>query len=316
MTGLSAKRAALDGSRDRFSEWSVLIRALKRNLKTDFRDSIVNSFDHHKATWSREARNTSQLWMGWHHASFAAFCRNYGDYSTPAAGSNNWNDDIVSAMRDDLDPEWIDFVQQASQRIDATFESISDMFEREEDALTNCMELAPNAIGNLLQNLGLKRDCIEDLLERASDDFVEQLERIQDDALNGHPSSYITEKMRPTYMACQSENGTGSDARRKCHMRQKLSGTTLFSDLKKTIKDAQWNVSDNAIDDMDTGLHREFESLLQDIRSVVLEEGEVSESQRHRATARRIQLLVDDLSQNLNLHHQLIVELRRHPSLQ
>jgi hypothetical protein len=40
-------------------------------------------------------------------------------------------------MRDDLEPDWTRFVRQASERIDATFERISEMFEREEDALNS-----------------------------------------------------------------------------------------------------------------------------------------------------------------------------------
>ncbi|KAF2801711.1 uncharacterized protein BDZ99DRAFT_528183 [Mytilinidion resinicola] len=310
-----ALRAALDSSRDRLSGWNAVVDALKRNLKSDFRASIVNSFDQDSANWSSAARNVSGQWMGWHWASFAAFCRNYGDYQTPAAGYHNWNDDIVLAMREDLEPDWTDLIQQASEMIDATFERISEMFEREEDALNNCLELAPNALGNLIENLGPKRDCIEDMLETASENFVEQIERIQSNALNGYPSSYITDKMRLTYLDCQSESGTGSDRRRKDHMRQKLSGTTLFSKLKRTVKDAQWEVIDEAVENIRTGLQREFDSLLRDIQSIVGEEGEVSESQRHPDTARRTGLLVEHLAQDLDDRHRLIEELRGHPSL-
>ncbi|KAF2496947.1 hypothetical protein BU16DRAFT_616988 [Lophium mytilinum] len=310
-----ALRAALDGSRNRLSGWNAVVSALKRNFKNDFRASIVDSFDQDSANWSFEARNVSGQWMGWHWASFAAFCRNYGDYQTPAAGYHNWNDDIVSTMRDDLEPDWDDLVRQAAERIDATFERISGMFEREEEALNNCLELAPNALGNLIENFGPKRDCIEDMLETASDNFVEQIKRIKNNALNGYPSSYITDKMRATYLDCQSEYGTGSDRRRKAHLQQRLAGTTLFSELKRTIKDAQWEVTDNAVEDIRTGLQREFDSLLQDIQSIVGEEGEVSESQRHPDTARRTGLLVETLAQELDDRHLLIEELRRHPSL-
>ena len=42
------------------------------------------------------------------------------------------------------------------------------------DNQTECHELAPNAIGNLVTNMGLRMNCIEDLIDTAISDFEEQ----------------------------------------------------------------------------------------------------------------------------------------------
>jgi hypothetical protein len=72
----------------------------------------------------------------WHHATYAAFCRKYGDHATPAVGPHNWNDDIISAMRADLESEWTSLICEARQRIQDTIEFISNLFQNEEIALT------------------------------------------------------------------------------------------------------------------------------------------------------------------------------------
>lgn len=39
-------------------------------------------------------------------ASYAAFCRRYGDYCTPAAGKHNWNEEAINQMVQDLKRPW------------------------------------------------------------------------------------------------------------------------------------------------------------------------------------------------------------------
>ena len=37
---------------------------------------------------------------------YSAFCRNYGDHSTEAAGSHNWNEEAIENMTRDLATPW------------------------------------------------------------------------------------------------------------------------------------------------------------------------------------------------------------------
>ncbi len=37
---------------------------------------------------------------------YAAFCRNHGDYSTGAAGYHNWNEEAISDMASDAESPW------------------------------------------------------------------------------------------------------------------------------------------------------------------------------------------------------------------
>ncbi len=42
------------------------------------------------------------MFIQWHWATYAAFCRQYGTYNTGAAGYHCWNEEAMSAMNDDL----------------------------------------------------------------------------------------------------------------------------------------------------------------------------------------------------------------------
>jgi len=41
-------------------------------------------------------------------ASYAAFCRNFGDYETPKAGRHNWNEEAMETMVIDMEQPWLD----------------------------------------------------------------------------------------------------------------------------------------------------------------------------------------------------------------
>lgn len=62
-------------------------------------------------------------------ASYSAFCRNYGDYCTPVAGSHNWNQEAVSAMAEDLRSPW--------RRFRDAVAGFQDEIERDLTNLTN-----------------------------------------------------------------------------------------------------------------------------------------------------------------------------------
>lgn len=77
---------------------------------------------------------------------YAAFCRNYGTWSTKAVGSRCWNDEILEQAREELQGRWesvVDWVElQKTQLEEATadlFQSICDLLKGEHlSLLTFC----------------------------------------------------------------------------------------------------------------------------------------------------------------------------------
>jgi hypothetical protein len=62
-------------------------------------------------------------------ASYAAFCRKFGDYKTHAAGRHCWNEEIIEGMKMDLAGPWTqfrtlakDFFKRRSNAVGLSFE--------------------------------------------------------------------------------------------------------------------------------------------------------------------------------------------------
>jgi hypothetical protein len=106
------------------------------------------------------------------------------------------------------------------------------------------------------------------------------------------------------------EIGTGSDSRRKNHLRRRLSGPALFLEIRTLVRENQMEVTNSFIEEITNGLQSEFDQLLLDIQCVVSEEGEVSESRQYPEAARRIQDLVNDLVQGLEERNVVVNNLR------
>jgi hypothetical protein len=65
----------------------------------------------------------------WHHSSYAAFCRNYGDHHTNAIGSCCWNEEAITTMKVDMSDRWETFKGDVDSYLDRTNEFIETVLE-------------------------------------------------------------------------------------------------------------------------------------------------------------------------------------------
>jgi hypothetical protein len=84
--------------------------------------------------WCSAAKEASYDWQGvrlillslhhctdnaqWHHASYSAFCRNFGTYCTNAVGSRCWNKEAIAQMKQSLNDPWFEFVRDVQVDVD------------------------------------------------------------------------------------------------------------------------------------------------------------------------------------------------------
>jgi hypothetical protein len=62
-------------------------------------------------------------------ATYAAFCRNYGNYNTVKVGSHNWNEEVIERMINDLAVPWqslLSTLQERHERIVLLIEDLMD----------------------------------------------------------------------------------------------------------------------------------------------------------------------------------------------
>ncbi|KAF6831532.1 Nuclear GTPase SLIP-GC 3 [Colletotrichum plurivorum] len=215
------------------------------------------------ARWSNLAFEEGLEWNAWHHATYSAFCRNFGNYSTPAVGQHDWNERIIHGMVGDLASPWerlclffqgkledttllieqvmdrsMEFISKlaSSRRFASSIFFLLFLTRREETELENNRSRATEILIRALvsrQNLMISR------MEGLRDEFEAELSTLRVDALTSIRTSLI---------------GSGSDRRRKAIICDALKDRYLFRSLMREfcrrfsalINDLQENIN-NAI---------------------------------------------------------------------
>ncbi|KAF4971538.1 hypothetical protein FZEAL_9822 [Fusarium zealandicum] len=208
---------------------------IAHHIKRDFAEYVYGR--RRIAAWSRSARDASEEWAGWHHASYSAFCRQYGDHTTPAVGSRNWNEEAIAGMVQELENPWQDLCvslkQGQTDLVDHIISATNTATERFENELDNDYETtAP-----LMQTLATRQQILLDSVERGYDQFETDLNVLRVDALSGIRSSIFGTEMESPYRRCNQEGGRGSDGRRKAIIGAAIAGEDIFTKLMRRLKD-------------------------------------------------------------------------------
>ncbi|KAL1980018.1 hypothetical protein VTN96DRAFT_4795 [Rasamsonia emersonii] len=286
------------------------ISRVQRELEEQFAASVTNIIHNRRGHWRDGAVQISQEWAGWHHMTYAAFCRNYGTWSTKAVGSRCWNDEILEQAREELQGRWesvVDWVELQKTQLE---EATADLFQSICDLLKEHINLAPQALENLLTNMESREDCILHIFHRSLEALMDNITEIQKDALRGHDSSYMADLMRKTYAACNRQSGNGCHRRRINIMHEHLMHSRLFTNLSRIIETEHNTMVRATFQALRQDIQREVDNIARDLRAVVATEGEVTEAGQSPAFARTLRKKINKTSRVLDTAKRIVEEVR------
>ncbi|KAF5543358.1 hypothetical protein FNAPI_9680 [Fusarium napiforme] len=165
--------------------------------------------------------------------SYSAFCRNFGDYCTPAIGSRNWNEEAMDDMVTDLEGPWEGMCGTIQERQSSMLENADEFADMAIERLEE-----HDSVNSLTQALENRQSIFLAAIEKVNDDFDNSLRILRIESLSALRSSLFGKAMEPFYNKCNAEFGRGSDARRKAIIRGALSDEDLFQKLMRSLKDS------------------------------------------------------------------------------
>ncbi|EEU37779.1 uncharacterized protein NECHADRAFT_102212 [Fusarium vanettenii 77-13-4] len=240
-------------------------RQLRRGLtsSTSVVNRVAHSFNQDFTThvygprrissWSQSAKDAARVWEGWHHSeltwsffcfianflvSYAAFCRQYGDYCTPAVGPHNWNEEIMEGMVEDLEDPWQELCNSIQQRQTNLVERVDTLLDTASEQFETGLDDDYDTLAPLMESLFRRQQLLLDSIERINEQFETDLGLLRIDSLSGVRSSTIGRAMESSYRGCNQEYGTGSHQRRKNIIRGTISNQDFFTNLMRTFRDS------------------------------------------------------------------------------
>ncbi|KAJ5610470.1 hypothetical protein N7510_007189 [Penicillium lagena] len=265
-----------------------------------FRVSILELIQNSQNEWTDQCVEVSQRWASWHHTTYAAFCRKNGTHSTKGAGGYHcWNDELVEHARDQLSPRWDSIRTWLVSQNDAletaiagSFESLRILFQRNE-------LYAPHSIGNLLASMEPRQRFIVHQIQNSINQVIHNTDIITRDMLQGHDSSFMATLMRPAYVSCASEGGSGSDSRRKEIIRNHLMHSRIFADYHNRTRAEYSENIQGLFDVLQEKITEQVNNIARDFQAMIAGEGEVPEAEQAPAMAAQLKSNVESAEEIL-----------------
>ncbi|KAF2710421.1 hypothetical protein K504DRAFT_405554 [Pleomassaria siparia CBS 279.74] len=238
--------SAVDQELDKLTSPVSRINSISHSVNSKFDNQIGAYMRDRAARWGAGAHDASRDWQQWHHASFSAFCRNYGEHYTRTIGSKCWNGEAMSTMKEDLYSQWVNLERSLPAYLEQTNVFIESCFIR----VINTLKKIPNAddgaragIRTLIATFRHRRHLLSYDFENITDDFRAQISAVQTDALSPIRTSIIGTLMENKYKRANREYGSGSDRRRKDIITDGFSSPALFNDHRRRFKERFVHVS-------------------------------------------------------------------------
>ncbi|OAA41248.1 Dynamin, GTPase domain protein [Cordyceps fumosorosea ARSEF 2679] len=277
----AAVRSALDDTLNHRAPSQQISKVLCQIFKAEVYDRRrVNE-------WSESAYSAASQWSVWYHSTYSAFCRQYGNYSTPAAGHHDWNGEANRQMAQDMKTPWqtfVSFVQAEETRI-------AELLTTSTDSVLDSLDNHPIGIlatmSPLRHALDLEQSILLDTVQNAHERANLQLRKLRTDAFSSLRTSYIGVAMESSYDACNYESGTGSDGRRKAIITGAFGNEALFDDIMQKLRTGFKELATTAQNDV-TAAVKSYLSEIGKTMNLLRDENTAVESQRDIAFHERV----------------------------
>ncbi|KAL3473665.1 hypothetical protein BJX99DRAFT_248747 [Aspergillus californicus] len=257
-----------------------LIRLAQTSLEEQFTDLIKQEIRKSRKDWKQDAIDASRDWATWHHATYAAWCRNYGTHKTGKQPYRCWNEEVLGDGITQLSDRWdtmLDFLEDTKDDLN---EEVSNLFQGLCDSIEEQNDTASDTLQRLTLNMTLRQRCIVHAIHDSFNDLICAAEKMKLDTTGGHDSSYIAGVMRTVYNSCREQHGTGSDSKRKQTMNRHLTSSPLFNEFAASIAGNFRGLVEKTLDRLDQKLRGEIANVSQDLRASVTVEKDESEAER------------------------------------
>ncbi|PQK15746.1 hypothetical protein BB8028_0006g00680 [Beauveria bassiana] len=237
--------------------------------------------------WSESAYAAAHQWSAWHHATYSAFCRQYGNYTTNAVGHHDWNGEANGQMARHMKSPWQTLVSraQAEEARITEFHTSSTNYvagKLENHTISSLAALAP-----LRHALYLEQDLLLDAVQNAFESASLQLRQLRTNAFSSLRTSYIGLAMESSYDACNHESGTASHGRRKAMITGAFGNQDLFDGIMKKLRTEFKELAKTAQNDV-TAAVQSYLSEIGNTLNLLRDENTANESQRDAAFHRRV----------------------------
>ncbi|KAH6633395.1 hypothetical protein C7974DRAFT_392704 [Boeremia exigua] len=235
---------------------------------------VYRIIDKQEMAWINRARRKCNKWSQFKPAGYAAVLRHDGKWSTKTIDPQNWNEDLLKSVDDDLSPIFDEIHDQDCNELAADIaERVGDAVEK----LNNALRVDPaaalsGAITAFRANLKERRSQIDKICEAFRKQLKNEIRRIQTRTTTNDTDHYFTAAMQPIYAAAVHTPKVRGRRLHDLRAHALLTGVTAedgpYRALATHIRAAYDAVFQHATADLWTQLNEVFERTRHDVNLV------------------------------------------------
>ncbi|CAG8958124.1 hypothetical protein HYFRA_00000470 [Hymenoscyphus fraxineus] len=167
--------------------------------------------------WVTAALSAVRKFERWHSATFLAFWNNDGAHFTNSRPYTDWNEIIIRAMVEDIQPSEKEFLDESQKILDTFKRSTHSGLTLIRPKLAQLQR-----IDDFILTFPRRHQTLEYEIEAITTSYLEQLQTIFHDLLKSHSSSFVMQRMQPMYN--EIDSGNGVTKRRTERLKRQISG--------------------------------------------------------------------------------------------
>ncbi|MCJ1433884.1 hypothetical protein MMC27_003249 [Xylographa pallens] len=239
---------------------ATFVSELKAHLRTIVIDGIVRS----RPQWTDRGLKAAVGWAEYHHTTYAAWCRNQGDYHKKVEGRTPWNATLLEPVMKDLYKFWTDFDTTAKDASEKFLSSLNNLLDTVVADIKDFPGADLASIKSFNESLEAQKAVI---YSRVSDirTAVEKLSRnVKLDATTAEIDAYLPVAMEPVYRDCAAVTGKGRNKAQRALLENAISRGVPFQDIASKVEKAFEDFLETKRRMFTTKLEKIFDEILED----------------------------------------------------
>ncbi|MCJ1396569.1 hypothetical protein MMC18_009460 [Xylographa bjoerkii] len=262
----------------------ALVSTFIEEIKSIMAKHVLGKIEESEQSWINIGVTVAREWFSWNHATFRAWCRHDGNYSTKSKAHLSWNAELLRPVVEDLG-SWECFDRALHQEVEKCLAKLLALVDNiREDFRGLCLPTGAHLIHTKLnyryhpgvpgveatdmtpfmESLTSKKV----MLEKCANDISAVLEEISRetrlDATTDESESYIMKALSPLYGRMAALSGKQSSVARRALLEDAIGTGKPFSQLRSSIKGAIKRELEKSLPKMVDDVQEVFQQILND----------------------------------------------------
>ncbi|MCJ1399570.1 hypothetical protein MMC11_002772 [Xylographa trunciseda] len=175
------------------------ISTFVEEIKSLMAKNVLGKIEESERSWIEIGVKTAGEWLSWNHATFKAWCRHDGNYSTKSKEQLSWNAELLCPVVEDLEGPWECFDRAIQQEVEKCLAKLLSLVDNIREDFRGVPGVEATNMTPFMESLTYKKVMLENCTNEISAVLEEISRDTRLDATTDESESFIIRALSPLY---------------------------------------------------------------------------------------------------------------------